>query len=86
MALLLPGCRILGWKRVAQWYQVQVVGCHGNQHFHIHGGKYLLHSPAAWGSRHLCCLFDAENGAGCPICVKELIQPHSLGISNFRSQ
>ena len=62
------------------------VGCHGNQHFHIHGGKYLLHCPASWGSWHLCCLFDTGSGAGCPVCVKELIQPYPLGISNFRNR
>lgn len=57
------------------------VGCHGNQHFHIHGGKYLL--PGAHGI--FAASLTAGSGAGCPVCVKELTQPYPLGIGNFRS-
>jgi len=46
------------------------VGCHGNQHFRIHGGKYLLHSPASWGSWHLCCLFDSREWCRLPRLCK----------------
>ena len=46
------------------------VGCHGNQHSRIHGGKYLLHSPASWGSWHLCCLFDSREWCRLPCLCK----------------
>ena len=45
---------------------------------------YTALLPGAHGIFAAC--LTAENGAGCPVCVKELIQPRPLGISNFRSQ
>lgn len=45
---------------------------------------YAALLPGAHGTFAAC--LAAENGAGCPVCIKELIQPCPLGIRNFRGQ